>query len=243
MKKVVKQELFNNYSTLDYLDDCIVCKLPNYDLRITKNMRQRLVTAYSEIIECLKELGYNDAVSLENFIGTPERAANALCEIILPMAYIKEAINSELARSFPANGKSQMVVAHGITTFGMCPHHLLPVMYKIWIGYITRERYLGMSKITRIARLVSARPALHEDVANDLADIFGPVDERVQDAFGCIDGEGCGIYVSGLHNCMVCRGVKDSSPRTTQVLRGALLTHDSARNEFLTSIQIELSQR
>ena len=37
----------------------------------------------------------------------------------------------------------------------MCPHHLLPVIYRVSLAYIPSEKVLGISKLSRLARLMA----------------------------------------------------------------------------------------
>ena len=76
-----------------------------------------------------------------------------------------------LAKTFPAK-YTEMVISKHNTAFGVCPHHLLPVIYRISMAYIPTEKVLGLSKLSRLARLIARGPRLQEDLTHELADIL-----------------------------------------------------------------------
>lgn len=157
-----------------------------------------------------------------NFAETARRAAKGLHELIHDQNQVKPEIAALLAKTFPAK-YTEMVISKHNTAFGVCPHHLLPVIYRISMAYIPTQKVLGLSKLTRLARLIARGPKLQEDLTHDLANIL-----HVQ-----LQSQGSAVYIEGLHMCMAARGVGAHEARlVTSGVRGVFLEL-ATREEFI----------
>jgi GTP cyclohydrolase I len=106
----------------------------------------------------------------------------------------------------------------------MCPHHLLPVIYRVSVAYLPGSRVLGISKLSRMVHLMARRPILQEDLTQELA---ATLHSRLQT-------RGSAAYVEGLHLCMAARGVEAHEARVvTSAMLGAFREYPSTRQEFL----------
>ncbi len=175
---------------------------------------------YDKILEGVRVLGFN--IADENFADTAKRAAKALHELIHDQKQVKPAVERLLEKTFPAK-YTEMVISKHNTCFGMCPHHLLPVIYRISMAYIPTEKVLGLSKLSRLARLIARAPRLQEDLTHELADIL-----HVN-----LASQGSAVYIEGLHMCMAARGVGAHEARlVTSGVRGVFLEL-ATREEFI----------
>ena len=176
---------------------------------------------YEKIIEGLSHLGFD--TTDPNFIDTAKRAAKGLHELIHDQKQLRPAVDALLAKTFPAK-YTEMVISKHNTAFGVCPHHLLPVIYRISMAYIPVEKVLGLSKLSRLARMIARGPRLQEDLTHELADILH---EQLQ-------SHGSAVYIEGLHMCMAARGVGAHEARlVTSGVRGVFLDHLATREEFI----------
>jgi GTP cyclohydrolase I len=176
---------------------------------------------YDKILEGLAKLGYD--TSDANFKDTAKRAAKGLHELIHDKKQVTPRIAELLAKTFPAK-YTEMVISKHNTAFGVCPHHLLPVIYRISLAYIPTEKVLGLSKLSRLARVMARGPRLQEDLTHELADILH---EQLQ-------SQGSAVYIEGLHMCMAARGVGAHEARlVTSGVRGVFLEQAATREEFI----------
>ena len=177
---------------------------------------------YNQIISGLQKLGYAPDGD-ENFRGTAARAAKGLAELVLDRSYVDEEIAALMRKTFPAQYKEMVISKHNVA-FGMCPHHLLPVLYRISLAYIPTEKVLGISKLSRIASMIARAPALQEELTHSLATLL----------YKDLDSHGSAVYVEGLHMCMAARGIGAHEARVvTSAVRGVFLENLATRQEFI----------
>jgi len=172
--------------------------------------------------EKLLSLGHELLVALgedpdrEGLADTPRRWASWWREFI-------EYKPGTTDTSFEAVTSDQMVVVSGMRVYSLCEHHLLPFWCDVSIGYIANERVLGLSKFARIAHRIAHRLQLQERIVNGIAD-------EVQRVTGSTD---VAVLSSGVHMCMVMRGIKTDSVVSSLVTRGSFQADPAVRNDFL----------
>jgi GTP cyclohydrolase IA len=175
---------------------------------------------YTKILEGIGQLGYD--IKDDNFKDTAARAAKGFHELVHDQRQVEIDVNSLLGKCFPAK-YTEMVISKHNTAFGVCPHHLLPVIYRISMAYIPTSKVLGLSKLSRLARMIARGPRLQEDLTHELADIL-----HLQ-----LQSQGSAVYIEGLHMCMAARGVGAHEARlVTSGVRGVFLEL-ATREEFI----------
>lgn len=160
---------------------------------------------------------------LPDMIGTPERVAKMFEHFF--RNHKQEEIDVQLSKVFPTTN-DQLIIVKDIQTFGLCPHHLLPIVYNIHIGYIPNGKALGLSKLARLSILLAAYPMLQENYTNKIADEL----EKALSPLGIM------VVVSGVHGCMRFRGVERNATTMTSDCRGVMREKSEARSEFLQLI-------
>lgn len=177
---------------------------------------------YAKILEGMKELGY-DPDGDENFHGTAARAASGMSELVLSKKEVEVEIDSMFRKTFPAKYRDMVISKHNVA-FGLCPHHLLPVIYRISVAYIPTRKVLGVSKLSRLAKLMSRSPMLQEDLTHELSRLLHEN----------LESEGSATYIEGLHMCMASRGTTAHETRVvTSAVTGVFLEQLSTREEFI----------
>lgn len=184
-----------------------------------------------DVINKVAEMMLSLGIDLEdpNFEETPERFAKYMMSRVVSKADISKEARSFERATFPAKYRS-MVVVKDIEANSLCPHHLIPVLYKINVGYIPKEKVVGLSKIIRFAKVCAQSPMLQEEFTDYLADTI----EDTLVPLGVI------VTVTGQHFCMKIRGVEQpESSAITSAIRGVYATDKevNSRMEFFELLQ------
>lgn len=152
----------------------------------------------------------------DGLAGTPRRFANWWREFV---AYDPGTTDT----AFESVATDQMVVVSGIRVFSLCEHHLLPFWCDVAIGYVARDRVLGLSKFARVAHQCAHRLQVQERLTHQVAD-------EITRLTGSGD---VAVLARGTHLCMMMRGIRSPALMSTSVMRGVFLEKPSARDEFL----------
>lgn len=126
--------------------------------------------------------------------------------------------------TFQSVEMGQLVVVSGMRVYSMCEHHLLPFWCDISVGYISRDKVLGLSKFARIAHDVAHRLQLQERIVSEIADVV----ENLTNSGDVI------VAGSGIHLCMIARGVRTDGLMSSVTTRGIFARDATYRSEFYT---------
>jgi len=182
-----------------------------------------IVDAWESILQGMSwALGLD--LSDPNLKGTPERVARAYKEMFSGLRDTSKQVKEILSAKFKCD-YGEMVICKGVDTFSMCPHHFLPVHYRICVAYIPDGYVLGVSKLARLVVILAKRPVLQEQLTSDIVEAL----ERVKPL-------GAAAYVEGEHSCMQIRGAKQRGKIITSKLSGAFLSNPKTRHEFYSII-------
>ena len=172
----------------------------------------------------LEALG--DKPEREGLKDTPLRDANMYEEIFEGMNYTNDEIAEMFDKSFEVKSEhNDMVIVRDINAFSYCEHHMA-LMYdmKISVAYIPCGKVLGLSKIARIANMVTKRLQLQERIGNDIAEIMQKV----------TGSEDVAVMIEANHSCMTARGIKNATAKTyTTTLRGRFENDISLQNRLI----------
>ena len=166
--------------------------------------KERLEKAFKEIIIAL-----GDNPEREGLLDTPKRAAEMFLEQFDGMNYTNDQIAELLNKSFDEDTLSlsnNLVIMKDIDIFSHCEHHLA-LMYdmKVDIAYVPNGKVIGLSKLARIADMVSKRLQLQERIGNDILYIV----KKITNSNDII------VRITGCHSCVTARKKKKRSKTTT----------------------------
>ena len=172
--------------------------------------------------DLLVELGEDP--EREGLKRTPERMAKALAFLTGGTRQTpRQVLNGAV---FQAH-LNHMIIVRDIEVYSLCEHHVLPFYGRCHVGYIAKDKVMGVSKIARIVDCFARRLQIQERLTEQVAQ---SVMEEVQ-------AEGVGVVMECRHLCMMMRGVeKQNSVMTTSVVLGSFRTDPATRQEFMTLI-------
>ena len=189
-----------------------------------KKQKEVNETRVAELVRSLLvELGEDP--DRDGLVKTPMRVAKSLA--FLTRGYRQTPRGVLNGAVFDA-GANHMIVLRHIEVYSMCEHHMLPFFGSCAVGYIAKNKVLGVSKIARIVDCFARRLQIQERLTEQVA-------EAIQEAAGA---EGVGVVFKCRHLCMTMRGVeKQNSEMVTSAMLGSFRTDEKVRQEFLSLIQ------
>lgn len=161
----------------------------------------------------------------EGLKDTPKRVAKAYDQLFGGYRQLPE---NCLGTTFTEGFEQEMVIVRNIDFSSMCEHHILPFIGKVHIGYIPRDKMVGLSKFVRLVDCLSRRLQVQERLTSQIADTV----EKVLNPIGVM------VVIEAEHMCMRIRGVEDPCADTvTSSVRGAFKQNSETRAEFLSLIK------
>ncbi len=161
----------------------------------------------------------------EGLLDTPKRVAKAMH--FLTGGYqlgvedvVREALFEEQCE--------EMVIVKDVEFYSLCEHHILPFFGRAHVGYLPKNKVIGLSKIARVvdvfARRLQVQERLTTQIASGLLDV--------------LDAHGVAVVLEASHFCMVMRGVqKQNSKTVTSSMLGAFRDDSRSRSEFMEHIR------
>jgi GTP cyclohydrolase I len=185
----------------------------------------RLKDIYGSLEDYLKRFYYGWEGSSQ-FNGTSDRLMRAFGEFCWAPDRVEHELGAVLSAEFDYS-IDEMLVEGPISIWTLCPHHLLPCHFTVYVGYVPNGRVLGLSKFARAAVIFGKRPVIQEMYTKGLADV---IEDRLHP-------KGTGVLVLGRHNCMQSRGVTQNASVTTSVLYGVIRDKPEVRSEFYSLVR------
>ena len=163
----------------------------------------------------------------EGLLGTPARVVRAYEEWF--SGYDEEP-RDYLSRTFDeVGGYDEIVVLRDIDFESHCEHHLAPIIGRVHIGYLPRNRVVGISKLARLVNVYAKRLQIQEKMTAEIA--------------GCLDAvlkpHGVAVVIEATHQCMTTRGVhKSGVTLVTSQMLGVFRKRLETRHEFLSALNL-----
>jgi len=133
-----------------------------------------------------------------------------------------------LERTFEeVEGYDEMVVLSDIEFESHCEHHMAPIIGKAHVGYLPRNKVVGISKLARVVEAFARRFQVQEKMTAQIANCINEV----------LQPKGVAVVVEAAHQCMTTRGVhKSDVTMVTSQMIGGFRSDARTRAEFLRII-------
>jgi GTP cyclohydrolase I len=168
----------------------------------------------------------------EGLLGTPSRVARAYEEWF---AGYDEDPRDYLKRTFEeVAGYDEIVLLRDVRFVSHCEHHMAPIIGRVHIAYLPRNRVVGISKLIRLVDAFAKRLQVQEKMTAEIASCLDSV----------LRPHGVAVVVEGAHECMTTRGVRrtDVTMVTSRML-GVFRDQPQTREEFLSAIDLSSAVR
>jgi len=182
-----------------------------------------------KIQENIKDILYTLGMDLndDSLKGTPRRVAKAF---VNEMFMGLNPANKPKASTFDNNYKyGEMLVEKNIVVYSTCEHHLLPIIGRAHVAYISDGKVIGLSKMNRIVEYFSKRPQVQERLTMQIV-------QAMKEALGTDD---VACVIDAKHLCVNSRGIKDIESSTVTSEFGGKFKEKETKKEFLQYLQMD----
>jgi len=185
---------------------------------------QKIESIKADVQRILTTLGMD--LEDDSLKGTPNRVAKMFVKEIFAGLHPDK---KPKASTFENKYKyGEMLVEKNITLYSTCEHHLLPIVGKAHVAYISNGTVVGLSKMNRIVDYFAKRPQVQErlniQIVRELQKVLG-----TQDVACVIDAK---------HLCVNSRGIRDIESSTVTAEYGGKFKEKQTREEFLKFINL-----
>jgi len=159
--------------------------------------------------------------------GTPKRVAKAFVNELFMGLNPK---NMPKASTFENNyNYGEMLVERNIVVYSTCEHHLLPIVGRAHVAYISDGKVIGLSKMNRIVEYFAKRPQVQERLTMQVV-------QAMQEALGTDD---VACVIDAKHLCVNSRGIKDIDSSTVTAEFGGKFKEKETKQEFLEYLKMD----
>ena len=188
-----------------------------------KSDEEKIEAIQHHFKKIMEELGLD--LTDDSLSGTPYRFAKM---------YVKELFYGLNPKSKPKlsvfenkYAYKKMLVEQNITIDSSCEHHFLPITGFAHIGYVPKNKVIGLSKINRLVDYYAHRPQVQERLSLQI----------LKDLQSTLETEDVIVMISAKNLCVSSRGIKDKSSYTTTLEYGGCFANEQTKNHFLKIIE------
>jgi GTP cyclohydrolase I len=186
---------------------------------------QKIERIKNDVHSILTTLGMD--LTDDSMKGTPNRVAKMFVkEIFGGLNPSKKPSSSTFENGYKYG---EMLVEKNITLYSTCEHHLLPIVGRAHVAYISSGKVIGLSKMNRIVDYFAKRPQVQERLTMQI----------VNELKKALNTEDVACVIDAKHLCVNSRGIRDIESSTVTSEFGGKFKEDKVRREFLDYIKLE----
>ena len=191
----------------------------------TLSDEQKIEQIKKDVENILHTLGMD--LTDDSIKGTPNRVAKMFVkEIFGGLNPNKKPKASTFANNYKYG---EMLVEKNITLYSTCEHHLLPIIGRAHVAYISNGTVVGLSKMNRIVDYYAKRPQVQERLTMQIV-------QELQQVLGTKD---VACVIDAKHLCVNSRGIRDVESSTVTSEYGGKFNEEQTRREFLDYIKLD----
>lgn len=185
----------------------------------------KMASIQEDVAHIMQTLGLD--MTDDSLKGTPKRVAKMFVNEIFAGLHPD---NKPKVSVFDNNYKyGEMLVEKNITVYSTCEHHLLPIVGRAHVAYISNGTVVGLSKMNRIVDYYAKRPQVQERLTMQIV-------QELQRAMGTED---VACVIDAKHLCVNSRGIRDIESSTVTSEFGGKFKDAATRREFLDYIKLD----
>ena len=124
---------------------------------------------------------------------------------------------------------AKCLLKKNITVYSSCEHHLLPIVGRAHVAYISNGTVVGLSKMNRIVDYYAKRPQVQERLTIQI----------VRELQKILNTKDVACVIDAKHLCVNSRGIRDVDSSTVTSEFGGKFKNNKTRREFLDYIKLE----
>lgn len=186
---------------------------------------QKIELIKKDVESILQTLGMD--LEDDSIKGTPNRVAKMFVkELFGGLNPSKKPSSSTFENNYKYG---EMLVEKNITLYSTCEHHLLPIIGRAHVAYISNGKVIGLSKMNRIVEYFAKRPQVQERLTMQI----------VQEMQKVLGTEDVACIIDAKHLCVNSRGIKDIESSTVTSEFGGKFKDENTKREFLDYIKFD----
>jgi GTP cyclohydrolase I len=187
--------------------------------------QEKIDIIQEKVAEILHTLGMD--LTDDSLKGTPKRVAKMFVQETFSGLHPD---NKPKASTFDNKYKyGEILVEKNITLYSTCEHHLLPIVGKAHVAYISNGSVVGLSKMNRIVQYYAQRPQVQERLTLQIV-------EELQKVLNTKD---VACVIDAKHLCVNARGISDITSSTVTAEFGGKFKNLEKKREFLDYIKLD----
>jgi len=186
---------------------------------------EKIASIQEDVKRILHTLGMD--LTDDSLKGTPSRVAKMFVqEIFGGLNPDKEPVASTFENKYKYG---EMLVEKNITLYSTCEHHLLPIVGKAHIAYVSNGTVVGLSKMNRIVDYFSKRPQVQERLTIQIVEALQKI----------LNTKDVACVIDAKHLCVNSRGIRDIDSSTVTSEFGGAFKNKDTKREFLDYIKLD----
>lgn len=198
---------------------------PMRDDAFVLNDSEKIEIIRDDVKHIMETLGLD--LNDDSLSGTPQRVAKMFVkEIFSGLNPEKKPKASTFENKY---NYGEMLVEKNITLYSTCEHHLLPIVGKAHVAYISNGTVVGLSKMNRIVDYFAKRPQVQERLTIQI----------VKELQRILNTDDVACVIDAKHLCVNSRGIRDIESSTVTSEFGGQFKQKDIRKEFLNYLQLD----